>query len=238
METHKGHRKRTKQKYLASSGADFCDHEILELLLFYSIPRRNTNEIAHRLEERFGSITRMAEASIDELKLVDGIGNNSAILLKIVLSLAKKYAKEMKPESKRLSNIEDAVAHANSNTLGATRELVYTTFMDNSLNVLDTNLIAVGAIDEAAPLIRSIIELCVLKRATAVLLTHNHPNGCVEASCADIDFTSLLERELNIIGVNLVEHIIVDGVSYNPILKGIRRINDIYDQIDLNEFYL
>jgi DNA repair protein RadC len=110
--------------------------------------------------------------------------------------------------------------------------------MPATSTTLDTNLIAVGAIDEAAPLIRSIIELCVLKRATAVLLTHNHPNGCVDASCADIDFTSLLERELNIIGVNLVEHIIVDGVSYNPILKGIRRINDIYDQIDLNEFYL
>lgn len=238
MGIHNGHRKRAKQRFLASNGADFCEHEILELLLFYGIPRRNTNEIAHRLQERFGTISRMAEASVDELKLVEGVGDNSAILLKLVLSLAKSYAKEMKKESKRLSNVELAVSHARSVTMGATKEVLYATFMDNSLNVIDTSLIAVGAIDEVSPLIRTIIELCVLKRATAVLLVHNHPNGCVEASLADVDFTSLLERELNIIGVHFVEHLIVDTKSYNPILRGIRRVGDINNQIDMNEFYV
>lgn len=238
MEIHRGHRKRTKQRFLASSGADFCEHEILELLLFYGIPRRNTNEIAHRLQERFGTINRMAEASIDELKLVEGIGDNSAILLKLVLSLAKSYAREMKKESKRLTSVALAVSHARSVTMGATKEVLYAVFMDNSLNVIDTSLIAVGAIDEVSPLIRTVIELCVLKRATAVMLVHNHPNGGVEASVADVDFTSLLERELHIIGVHLVEHLIVDQKSYNPILKGIRRVSDINDQIDMNEFYV
>lgn len=238
MEIHKGHRKRVKQKYIASGGADFCSREILELLLFYSIPRKNTNELAHRLEERFGSISRMAEASIEELKLVEGIGDSSAVLIKTILSLAKEYANEKKLGKGRLSNISEAVSHANSSTLGATKELVYATFLDNSLNVLDTSLIAIGAIDEAAPLIRNIIELCVLKRASAVMLIHNHPNGCVDASRADIDFTTLLERELGIIGVHLVEHIIVDGVAHNPVLKNIRKRKDIYGQIDLENFYL
>lgn len=91
---HGGHRKRLKYRYLQSKEESFSDHELLELLLFYSIPRANTNEIAHSLIERFGSISNMVEAEVDELKLVHGIGNNSAILLKLMLSLAKRYADE------------------------------------------------------------------------------------------------------------------------------------------------
>lgn len=88
MVYHKGHRHRLKRKYKESLGENFDIHELVELLLFYSIPRKNTNEIAHRLIERFGTLERMAEAPIDELKLVDGVGDNTAILLKIILPLA------------------------------------------------------------------------------------------------------------------------------------------------------
>ena len=237
MDIHSGHRKRTKEKYLNSLGEDFNDHELLELLLFYAIPRKNTNETAHLLMEKFGSVENIVEASIEDLKTVDGIGDNSAILIKTVLAFSKRYTNNKKNCKKRLNTIDLAVDYANLRTMGAISELVYATYMDNSLNVIDTVLISVGAIDEAKPLVRTIIELALIKHATAVMLVHNHPRGGVEASPADVDFTILLERELHLIGINFVEHLIVDGKGYNPLLKDLREVMDVYRLIDLNKFY-
>lgn len=216
---HSEHRKRIRERYMESLGDGFAEHELLELLLFYSIPRRNTNGIAHELIERFGSINGVAEASIDELKLVHGIGDNSAVLIKLVMSNAKKYAEKYNKERRKIENVDDLVVYGQNHTFGAVRELVYGVFMDDNMNVIGTNLIASGTINEARPMIRTVMEHCVLKRATAMALIHNHPNGGVEPSEKDIDFTVLLQRELEIIGVTLVEHLVVDGKEYTPILK-------------------
>lgn len=236
-ELHKQHRKRHKERFLELCGADFQTHELVELLLFYAIPRKNTNNIAHELCERFGTIEKMAEASIDELKLVRGIGDNSAILIKLILSFAQKYIDEKNKEPKRIETLEKAVAYGKNITFGAIKEVVYATFTDNSLNVIDTSLVAIGTIDEAKPLIRNIIELCILKRASALVLFHNHPHGGTEASEADINFTSLLERELDLIGINLVEHIVIDNSGFNTILRDIRAVRGIESHINIEKFY-
>ena len=216
---HADHRKRIRERYLECLGEGFAEHELLELLLFYAIPRSNTNGIAHALIERFGSINGVAEASIDELKLVKGIGDNSAILINLTMSIAKQYAANCNKECVHINDVEDLVSYAKNHTFGAVRELVYGVFMDDNMNVISTNLISMGTINEARPMIRNVIEHCVLKRATALALIHNHPNGGVEPSQRDIDFTILLKRELDIIGVTLVEHIVIDGKEYFPILK-------------------
>ena len=236
-ELHRQHRKRHKERFLELCGADFQTHELVELLLFYAIPRKNTNSIAHELCERFGTIEKMAEASIDELKLVHGIGDNSAILIKLILSFAQKYIDEKNKEPKRIETLEKAVAYGKNITFGAIKEVVYATFTDNSLNVIDTSLVAIGTIDEAKPLIRNIIELCILKRASALVLFHNHPHGGTEASEADINFTSLLERELDLIGINLVEHIVIDNSEFNTILRDIRAVRGIESHINIEKFY-
>ena len=219
---HAEHRKRIKERYVECLGEGFAEHELLELLLFYAIPRCNTNGIAHALIERFGSINGVAEASIDELKLVKGIGDNSAVLINLTMSIAKQYAANCNKECVHIKDIEDLVSYANNRTFGAVKELVYGIFMDDNMNVINMNLISTGTINESRPMIRTVIEHCVLKRATAIALVHNHPNGGVEPSQKDIDFTILLKRELDIIGVELVEHIVVDGKEYCPILKTIK----------------
>ena len=218
---HKGHRRRLKKRYINESGEGFCDHELIELLLFYSIPRKDTNAIAHELYERFGSISGVANAGIDQLKLVDGIGDNAALLLDLVMSFAKRIAAEQKVEKKRLDTLKKLVEYAKSFMFGATNEQVYLVMMDSTLRVIDTKLIAVGHIDEVHPIIRRVLEFVVLKRASAIALTHNHPNGGVEASTVDVEFTALLQRELEVIGVRFVEHVIVDNNSYNAIMLGI-----------------
>ena len=218
---HKEHRKRIRNRYLKARGEGFAEHELLELLLFYSIPRSNTNGIAHALIERFGSINGVAEASMEELKLVDGIGDNSAVLINLIMTSAKKYAERENKENKRIECVEDIVSYGYNHTFGAVKELVYGLYMDDNMNVIGMNLISAGTINESRPMIRTIIEQCVLRRATAMALIHNHPNGGVEPSKKDVDFTIMLQRELDIIGVTLVEHIVVDGHAYNPILKKI-----------------
>ena len=160
-EEHKKHRNRHRDRFLDTNGSDFQNHELIELLLFYAIPRKNTNAIAHELCERFGTIDKMAEASIDELKLVNGIGENSAILIKLVLVLAQKYIDEKNKAPRRIETLEKAVDYGRNRIFGSVKEVVYATFTDNSLNVIDTCLVSVGAIDEAKPVIRNILELSI-----------------------------------------------------------------------------
>lgn len=234
---HHQHRKRYKHRFLTTHGNGFSDHELVELLLFYAIPRKNTNEIAHALCDRFGTIDKILEASVDELKQVDGIGDNSATLIKLTLSLVQKYIDEKSKEPKRVDTLEKAVDYGRNRIFGSINEVVYATFTDNQLNVIDTCLVSVGTLDEAKPLIRNIIELCIVKRASAVILFHNHPHGGTEASDADINFTSLLERELDMLGISLIEHIVVDSIGFNTILKDIRAVNNIGTHINIDKFY-
>ena len=219
---HTEHRRRLTKRYIDSEGAGFSKHELLELLLFYGRDRVNTNEIAHQLLERFGSINRMTEASVDELKLVKGIGDNSAALIKLVLSLAKEYAFENKSLPSRIDHISKAVEYANQHTMGAVKELVYAIFMDDNFNVIDTKIIASGTVNEAKPMMRTVFEYTILKKASNIIMFHNHPYGGVDPSSADIEFTFLLEKELSTIGAKLIEHIIVDGRDYFPIIKNYR----------------
>ena len=237
QEQHKEHRKRLKDRFVKTKGTGFSDHELIEMLLFYAIPRKNTNEIAHSLCERFGTVDKIAEASIDELKRVDGIGRESAILIKLVLSMTQRYIEEKNKESKRIDTLAKAVDYGRNRVFGSIKEVVYATFMDNSLNVIDTSLVATGSIDEAKPLVVNILQLSIVKRANAVILFHNHPKGGTEASEADINFTSLLERELDLIGIHLVEHIIVDNNGFNTVLKNIRTAESISQHINIDKFY-
>ena len=128
---------------------------------------------------------------------------------------------------------------ATQHTMGAVKELVFGIFMDDNFNVIDTNLIAAGTVNEAKPMLRTIMELCVLKRATTMIVFHNHPEGVCVPSSADLNFTKMLERELSIIGVSLIEHVIVDGRGdYVAILKYIRDKNiSIFSAAQEDEYY-
>jgi len=119
---HAGHRKRTKRRYIEACGNGFNNHELMELLLFCGIRRKNTNEIAHSLIERFGSVSGVAEASMEELMLVDGIGEDCAILINLVLSLAKSYAEEQHKLIKRITDKNDLVEYGNMLTFGVNKQ--------------------------------------------------------------------------------------------------------------------
>lgn len=232
---HAGHRARVKERFLRFEGEGFREHELLELILFYSIPRADTNEIAHALLEEFGSIGKIAEASIDELKCVDGIGDNSAILLRNIFLLTKLYLDEEKTVSKKIDTVQKALEIARSKTMGASRELAFCIMLDSALRLIDVKMVAMGNYNEVEPVIRRVMECCVLSGASSVIFFHNHPSGDVEPSLEDIEFTNLLERELKLVDIDLIEHLIVADYNYHVMKKALKdeyfRFN-IYDVLN------
>ena len=215
-----------RARFLRSGSHAFADHELLELLLFYSLPRENTNDIAHSLIERFGSLRGVASASVDELKGVCGVGENTAILIQLVMSLAQRCVLEDIGMMRRFDSEKKAVEFARALFLGARDETMYLLALDNSLSMIDCVCVAFGSVNELRPILRNIIERSVIKRASAVILLHNHPDGSVTPSPKDIRFSQLLQRELDIIGIELVEHIIVSGNDHFSVMKSIRAQDD------------
>lgn len=217
--SHEGHRARVKEKFIQTDGNGFRAHELLELVLFYAVPRGDTNAIAHRLLEYFGSLDHILEASIEQLVLIEGMGESSAVLLKSILLLSKEYYAGNKIIRKRLKNEDDMVNFGRHYAYGAQNELFFVVCLDPTLNIIDTKLIANGTINEAKPIIRTVLEFCLYKRACYAVVYHNHPDGDAEPSPADKEITKLLYRELDLIGVSLREHIILGKRDYFRLLS-------------------
>ena len=223
-----------RARFLRSGSRSFADHELLELLLFYSIPRENTNELAHDLIERFGSIHRLAAASPEELMLVRGVGENTAVLIKLVLALAQRCSLEEIGSPKRFDTLQKAVDLSRSLFIGATNETMYLLLLDNSFCFIDCVCVAYGSINEIRPIMRTVIERSIVKKASSVIILHNHPNGTEDTSEEDERFTRLVAQELDIVGIDLLEHIVMSKKGVNLIMKATRSESELSA---LSKFY-
>ena len=122
---HKDHRQRVRERYLKEGLDGFSEVQVLELLLFYVIPRQDTNPIAHRLIDRFGSLYQVLEAPVEELEKVEGIGPNAALLLSLITAVARVYAVNRTEKQKILRTIEDCGEYLKSFFIGRRSEMVY-----------------------------------------------------------------------------------------------------------------
>ncbi len=205
---HEGHRNRLKERFLTEGLDSFQQHNILELLLFYAIPRRDTNEIAHLLLERFGSISDVFDAPIRELMKVDGIGEHAAILLKMIPQLACVYMDDKNDVGQIISTSEAAAAFFRTKFIGRINEVVAALFVDNRGKLREYSIISEGTVNAAQLNIRKIIMLCMGNEATSVFIAHNHPKGFALPSRDDIDATARLKSALATINVSLLDHLI------------------------------
>lgn len=214
---HVGHRERLKNRFLNEGLDDFEKHNILELLLFYAIPRVDTNEIAHDLIREFGSLSEVMNANFDDLVKVDRITPNAAVLLKLIPSLARAYLTDKSPAGEVFDSAEKAGQFFIKKFTGETSEVVYLLCLDSSLNYISCDKITKGTVSRANLSIRTIVENVVKHNASSVILAHNHPRGFPIPSAEDIKATKVIHDALDFLEIRLIDHIVVAQNDYTSI---------------------
>ena len=212
MGIHDGHREKMRQRFLKSGLDAFADHEALELLLYYAIPRRDTNPIAHALMERYGSLSAVLAAPVEALKKVEGVGESAAILLKLAPQLYRKAKMSDAEQETILSSVERVGAYLLERFAGEKNEVVYQLCLDRKGKLLVCKKLGEGGVTSADLDIRRLVENALLTGASAVVLAHNHPSGVALPSRDDYAATDRAKTALAVVGVALTDHIIVaDG---------------------------
>lgn len=236
---HAGHRERLRERYARSGMDDFADHEVLELMLTYAIPRVDVNQQAHRLVERFGSVAGALDALPEELCEVDGIGPGAAQFLTMLPCLFRRYALNKCEPGEPMDSAGKIGEYLQAKYTGITFERVYLLLFDNSMRLIDCCHLDDGAVNCSKVSVRRVAELCLTKHAACAVLAHNHPMGLAIPSGADIEVTQAVENALETIGVQLLEHIIVTENSHAPIMrhhKGLLRASPMTGIVDKSFF--
>lgn len=211
---HKGHRQRLKERFLCDGINGFEHHNALELLLFYGIPRMDTNVIAHNLINTFGSISAVFDAPFEELIKVNMVSENAATLIKLIPSLARVYAVNMHSDTRVFDTPEVIGEYFIGKFIGCTNEMVYLMLLDSSLQLISCELVSSGSVTAAGVNIRTIVDLVVKHNACAVVMAHNHPRGLAVPSAEDLAVTSKVRLGLKTLDIRFVEHIIVAQNDY------------------------
>lgn len=211
---HEGHRKRMKERFIKSGLDDFAPHNILELLLFYSIPRGDTNPVAHRLIDTFGSLSGVFDATPEELAKVDGVGESSAILISMIPQIARKYLEDKADTANIVGGCSDIGEFLLPKFVGRTNEALMMVSIDNKNKIISCSVVAEGTVDSAKVSRRKIMEEAMKVKATRVILAHNHPCGVAVPSSEDVVMTKEIGRLFDQVGIELVDHIIVANDDY------------------------
>lgn len=211
---HEGHRDRMRRRFLQEGADGMATHEVLEMLLYGSIPRGDTNAIAHHLLNEFGSITNLLEADPDEIAKVAGVGMKSAVFLSLVHEMVRRYEKEKLDMKPALLSLGKSVEYCRGLLAFRPRECFYAVYMDSRRQVLHTTKVGEGSVNDTAVSPRIVVEKALRYKATALLLCHNHPNGSVKPSLMDIDLTARLKKMLQPLGVEVSDHIIIGENQY------------------------
>lgn len=216
---HKGHRDRLKQRFLEEGLDNFTDIQVLELLLFYAIPVKDTNPIAHGLLEHFGSLSQVLEADVEELKKVSGIKDHAATLLALVTQLCRYYQVSSAQQVQILTTLEDCGRYLVPRFFGRTKETVFLLCLDAKCKVLCCKEIGEGSVNTASISVRKVVETALSVNATTVVLAHNHPSGIAVPSNEDIQTTRRVVAALNAVEIHLADHIVVAEGDYVSMIQ-------------------
>lgn len=211
---HEGHRQHMMDRYLKEGLINFEDHQVLELLLFYTIHRKDTNEIAHTLLKSFGSLSNVFEADAEELMKIKGIGKNAAVFLKMVFEMSRRYRMDAFRSKPCIKKIDDACNYAAELFLGEQVEKVYLICLDMRSKIINTVCINEGTIDETPIYPRKIVQAALKNNAAKVLLVHNHPGGSAKPSIKDMEATASVMDLLKKLDIDLIDHVIVGKENF------------------------
>ena len=206
---HNGHRQRMKNRFFNGGLASFEQHEIIEMLLFFGVARKDTNPLAHRLINTFGSLNGVLDAPREELLRVDGVTEHIATLLNFSGALAKEYFRRQAGSGLMLQTTDETGKFVMPQFVGADREMVFLICMDNRCRVLNSSMIFKGDVNATEISIRAVLQTALRHNSTSVIIAHNHPKGFAIPSKQDIITTIALRKALNTAGIMLVDHLVV-----------------------------
>ncbi len=227
---HNGHRLRMKERFLKEGNFDsFQPHNILEYLLFYTIPIRDTNETAHRLIKHFGSLSAVFDAPYNELTKVEGVGPHTATLIKAILPMSRAYSVDKEKTGMVLCTTDDYVAYLKNKYVGYKEEVLSIICMDNRCKVISFDIISEGMSDRTPVDSRKLMGILLRTGATCIVMAHNHPGGLAFPSDGDRAATKAVSIVCSSINVKVLDHIIItsdDCVS----LKESKMCLDYFDK--------
>ncbi len=223
---HKGHRERLKQQFLERGLENFTDIQVLELLLFYAIPQKDTNPIAHALLDHFGRLSNVLDADVEELKKIPGISDHSATLLALVTQLCRYYQVDSAQKMEILTNLEECGAYLVPRFFGRTEEVVFLLCLDAKCKVLCCKEVGQGSVNSASISIRKIVETALASNATTVVLAHNHPSGVAVPSNEDVLTTRRVAAALSAVEVHLADHVVVAEGDYVSMVQSGYRFDE------------
>lgn len=212
---HKGHRERLREKVIKNGINSLAEHEVMELILFYSLAQRNTNDLAHKLIDSFGSVSKVLDASEDELMKIKGISKTTVFILKSIPQISSYYLNDKNNrKTKRIHGCNDAFKFIAPKFVGQTRERIMMIFLSNASEILGYDFVSQDIINSTQITSRKIIELCIKYNATRVIIAHNHPSGLLTPSSDDFITTKMVIDCLKTIDVELLDHMIIGKGEY------------------------
>jgi len=209
MSIHEGHRGRLKKRFLEYGLESFEDHSVLELLLFYALPRSDVNPIAHALINKFGSLAAVFDAPLEELARVPGIGVNTAEYIKLIPQVSRRYLMSRASFDDILDSTKKAGAYLLPRFYAERDEIVYLVCLDAKCKVLNCKLLFRGSVNSAGVSIRKIVENALVYNSTSVIIAHNHTSGIAVPSEEDKITTRRIQEALRAVDITLSDHIIV-----------------------------
>ena len=205
---HKGHRQRLRELYLKEGIDNFEHHQALELLLFYAIPQRDTNPLAHKLLDDFGSLSAVFDAPVPQLKKA-GLTDNTIALLKLIPDFSRLYNMDRTDYNSKRIDTSKLCEYFRPKFIGRTSEVMYMLLMDKKYKELYCGIISKGSSNTTDVSITTILENAVMYNAEYVAIAHNHPGGIALPSKPDIETTKTVMNALRLMNKRLVDHVIV-----------------------------
>ena len=216
----KGHRKRLRKRFLTGGRRALADYELLELLLTYVIPRKDTKPIAKALLRRYRSLNSVLEQPADKLELIEGIGPQSSTFLKLIHSCIGRYLEFKVESAKRISSPEEVAHFLRVELGGKQRECLMVLYLSDSNRLLYHSIITEGTVNRTPLYPREILRQSITYNATGLIIVHNHPDGQPVPSDRDLEMTAKLEEVAAPLGIKLLDHMIVTGHQAYSIKTG------------------
>jgi DNA repair protein RadC len=203
------HRQRLKRKFIEAGIGALHDYEIIELLLSYAIPRKDVKPLAKNLIQTFGSIRKIMDADVQDIENVKGMGHHAAVLIKLVRDSSSIYLREKAAESPQITCTAELINYYRNTMGGLKDEHFHVIYLNARNKIIEMETIHRGIVNQAVVYPRKILEQALKKKASAIILVHNHPSGHVQPSDADIRLTRTVQETAKALDIMVHDHIII-----------------------------